>query len=107
MVLLLRGTTFEEVSLTLLLVAYLDIEAPAWSGYALEHKKQLSGPWTWMLASVIVIFILAFTFLCRLPDTAAWAFGLLVGTSMLFGGTSMIAMAVHVHSSSPSVKKTA
>jgi uncharacterized membrane protein HdeD (DUF308 family) len=47
-----------------------------------------------MLVSGIVNFILAFIFMCRLPSIAAWAFGLLVGTSMLFGGASMIAMAV-------------
>jgi uncharacterized membrane protein HdeD (DUF308 family) len=104
---LLRGAILEEVSLTLLLVAFLNIEGLAWSGYGLEHKKQLSGPQTWMLVSGIVNFMLAFIFTCRLPGTAAWAFGLLVGTSMLFGGASMIAMAVHARSSSPSAKKTA
>jgi uncharacterized membrane protein HdeD (DUF308 family) len=30
-----------------------------------------------------------------LPGTAEWALGLLVGINMLFGGTAMIAMALH------------
>ena len=60
-----------------------------------------------MLVSGIVDLVLAFMIWCRLPGTAAWAFGLLVGTSMLFGGTSTIAMAVHARNSSPSAQKSA
>ena len=105
-VLLLGGPILEDVSLTLVLIVFLNIEGLAWSGYALEHRKQLSGPWTWMLVSGVVNLVLAFVFLCRLPDTAAWSFGLLVGTSMLFGGASMIAMAVHARSIDPSPQET-
>ena len=71
-VILLGGPILEDVSLTLLLVVFLNIEGLAWSGYALEHRKQLAGPWTWMLVSRIAHLILAFVLLCRLPDTAAW-----------------------------------
>jgi uncharacterized membrane protein HdeD (DUF308 family) len=105
-IMLLGGPILEDVSLTLLLVVFLNIEGLAWCGYALEHRKQLSGPWTWMLVSGIVDLILAFVFLSRLPDTAAWSFGPLVGTSMLFGGASIIAMAVHARSIGPSPQET-
>jgi uncharacterized membrane protein HdeD (DUF308 family) len=104
-IMLLRGPILEEVSLTLLLVVLFTIEGATWSAYALEYKKELSGPWTWMLMSGVVDLIMAFMIWCRLPGTAAWAFGLLVATSMLFGGASMIAMAVHARSS-PSARKT-
>jgi uncharacterized membrane protein HdeD (DUF308 family) len=30
-----------------------------------------------------------------LPGTAAWAIGLLVGINMVFGGSTLIAMALH------------
>jgi uncharacterized membrane protein HdeD (DUF308 family) len=30
-----------------------------------------------------------------LPSTASWAVGLLVGINMIFGGTALIAMALH------------
>ena len=33
--------------------------------------------------------------LAGLPGTAAWALGVLVGVNMIFGGTAMIAMALH------------
>jgi uncharacterized membrane protein HdeD (DUF308 family) len=51
-----------------------------------------------MMVSGIVDLILAFIILTGLPGTAAWALGLLVGINMLFGGTSMIAMALHARS---------
>ena len=105
-VLLLGGPILEDVPFTLILVVFFNIEGLAWSGYALEHRKALAGPWTWMLVSGIVDMILGFMILCRLPGTAAWAFCLLVGISMLFTGSSMIAMAVHARGSSSSAQRT-
>jgi uncharacterized membrane protein HdeD (DUF308 family) len=74
--------------------------------FALDHKRDLSGRWGWMLASGIVDLVLAVMILAGLPSSAAWAIGLLVGINMLFGGTSMIAMALHARSSAPPVVKT-
>ena len=51
-----------------------------------------------MLASGIIDLILAAIILAGLPGTAAWALGLLVGINMLFGGTALIAMAMHTRS---------
>ena len=34
-----------------------------------------------------------------LPSTAAWSIGLLVGINMVFGGTALIAMALHARNS--------
>jgi uncharacterized membrane protein HdeD (DUF308 family) len=68
---LLGGPILEDLSFTLVLVVFFNIEGLAWSVYALEHKKELSGPWTWMLVSGIVDLILAFMIWCRLPATEA------------------------------------
>jgi len=87
------------ISLTYLLIAFFVIEGVVSIMYALEHKKELSGRWAWMLVSGIIDLILAVMILAGLPSTAAWALGLLVGINMLFGGTSMIAMALHARSS--------
>lgn len=106
-IILLGGPILEDVSFTLLLVVFFNLEGLAWSGYALEHRKALSGPWTWMLVSGIADMLLGFMIVCRLPGTAAWAFGLLVGISMTLGGTSIITMAVHARGSSPSAQRTA
>ena len=89
------------VSLTLLLIVFFVIEGVASIMYALEHKKELTGRWAWMLVSGIIDLILAGIIMAGLPGTAAWALGLLVGINMLFGGTSMIAMALHARGSDP------
>jgi uncharacterized membrane protein HdeD (DUF308 family) len=83
------------VSLTLLLIVFFIIEGVLSIMYALEHKKELSGRWGWMLISGIIDLILAAIIWAGLPGTAAWALGLLVGINMLFGGSAMIAMALH------------
>ena len=96
---ILLGWPIAAISLTLLLFVFFTIEGVASIMYALEHKKELSGRWTWMMVSGIVDLILAFIIVTGLPGTAAWALGLLVGINMLFGGTSMIAMALHARRS--------
>jgi uncharacterized membrane protein HdeD (DUF308 family) len=48
-----------------------------------------------MLVSGIIDLILAAIIFAGLPWTAAWALGLLVGINMLFGGSALIAMAMH------------
>jgi len=89
------------VSLTLLLIVFFIIEGVASIMYALEHKRELSGRWGWMLTSGIIDLILAAIILVGLPGTAAWALGLLVGINMLFGGSAMVAMALHARTSEP------
>jgi uncharacterized membrane protein HdeD (DUF308 family) len=86
------------VSLTLLLIVFFVIEGVLSIMYAFEHKKELSGRWGWMLVSGIIDLILAGIILIGLPGTAAWALGLLVGINMLFGGSALIAMALHARS---------
>jgi uncharacterized membrane protein HdeD (DUF308 family) len=90
----LRGA----VTLTLLLIVFFIIEGVLTIMYAFEHKKDLSGRWGWMLASGVIDLILAGIILIGLPGTAAWALGLLVGINMLFGGSALIAMALHARS---------
>jgi uncharacterized membrane protein HdeD (DUF308 family) len=94
-IVLLVSPVSGAVSLTLLLIVFFVIEGVVSIMYALEHKKELSGQWAWMLVSGIIDLILAGIILVGLPGTAAWALGLLVGINMLFGGSALIAMALH------------
>jgi uncharacterized membrane protein HdeD (DUF308 family) len=87
------------VSLTLVLIVFFVIEGVASIMLALEHRE--SGRWGWLLVSGIVDLILAGLILVGLPGTAAWALGLLVGINMMFGGASLIAMALHARSIDP------
>jgi uncharacterized membrane protein HdeD (DUF308 family) len=82
-------------SLTLLLIAFFIIEGVASIMFALEHKRELSGRWGWMLVSGIIDLVLAVLIFAHLPSAAAWAIGLLVGINMVFGGSALIAMALH------------
>ena len=83
------------VSLTLVAIVFFIVEGIASIMYALDHRAQLTGRWSWMLISGIIDLILAAMIFAGLPATAAWAIGLLVGINMLFGGASLIAMALH------------
>ena len=86
------------VSLTLVLTAFFIVEGIASIMYALEHKRQLSGRWGWMLFSGVVDLVLAAIILAGLPGTALWALGVLVGINMIFGGTSLIGLGLAARS---------
>jgi uncharacterized membrane protein HdeD (DUF308 family) len=82
------------LSLTLILIVFFVIEGVASVMYALDHRRQLTGSWGWMLVSGIIDLILAAMVFAGLPGSAAWAIGLLVGINMIFGGSALIAMAL-------------
>jgi uncharacterized membrane protein HdeD (DUF308 family) len=92
---LLAAPVTGALSLTVILVAFFIIEGIASIMFALDHKRELSGQWGWMLVSGVIDLILAALIFAGLPSTAAWALGLLVGINMVFGGAALIAMALH------------
>ena len=94
-ILLLASPVTGAFSLTLMLIAFFIIEGVASIMFALDHKREMSGRWGWMLVSGIVDLVLATMIFTSLPSTAAWAIGLLVGVNMVFGGAALIAMALH------------
>jgi uncharacterized membrane protein HdeD (DUF308 family) len=86
------------LSLTLVLIVFFVVEGIASLMYALEHRRELSGRWEWMLISGIIDLVLAGIIFAGLPGTAAWALGLLVGINMIFGGFALVAIAVNARS---------
>jgi len=100
-IILLTSPVSGALSLTFVLIAFFVIEGILTIMYAIEHRNQLSGRWGWMLASGIVDLILAGIIFAGLPGTAAWALGLLVGINMLFGGSALVAMAMHARGTDP------
>jgi len=82
------------VSLTLVLIAFFIVEGVASIMFSLEHKRELTGQWGWMLFSGIVDLALAAIIFAGLPGTAAWALGLLVGINMIFGGWALLLLAL-------------
>jgi uncharacterized membrane protein HdeD (DUF308 family) len=85
------------VSLTYLLIAFFIIEGIATIMFALDHRTALTGRWGWMLVSGIVDLILAAIILAGLPGAVDWALGLIVGINLIFGGASMIGIALAAH----------
>src|ERR1700730_19142690 len=71
-VVLLGWPVSGAVSLTLLLIVFFTIEGVFSIMYALEHKRELTGQWGWMLVSGIIDLILAAIIFAGLPGTAAW-----------------------------------
>jgi uncharacterized membrane protein HdeD (DUF308 family) len=82
------------LTLTIVLGAYFIVEGVSTIMYALEHRRELSERWGWLLTSGIVDLVLAGLIIAGLPGSAEWAIGLLVGINMLFGGFSLIGMAL-------------
>ena len=101
-IMLLASPLRALVPLTILLVAFFIIEGISSIMFSLDHKRELSGRWGWMLVSGIVDLILAAIIFAGLPGTAVWAIGLLVGINMIFGGSALIAMALHARTAAPS-----
>jgi uncharacterized membrane protein HdeD (DUF308 family) len=82
------------ISLTYLLIAFFIVEGIVTIMYALEHKRELTARWGWMLLSGVVDLVVAVLILLGLPGSFAWALGVIVGINLLFGGASMVAMAL-------------
>jgi uncharacterized membrane protein HdeD (DUF308 family) len=82
------------LTLTIVVGAYFLAEGVTSIMYALEHRKELSRRWGWMVAAGIMDIIVAGIIVAGLPGSALWAIGLLVGINLLFGGASLIAMAL-------------
>jgi uncharacterized membrane protein HdeD (DUF308 family) len=53
------------------------------------------------LANGVIDLVLAGIIISGLPRTLVWALALLVGIDMLFGGASLIAMALEARESAP------
>jgi len=83
------------LTLTMILTVFLVLEGVISILYALEHRRGLSGRWGIMLFSGVIDLFLAGVIFAGLPGTAAWAIGLLVGVNLVFGGSAIIAMALH------------
>ena len=82
------------LTLTIVIGAYFVAEGVATIMYALEHRRELSGRWSWLLIAGLMDILIAFLIISGLPGSAEWAIGLLVGINLLFGGATLIGMAL-------------
>ena len=82
------------LTLTIVIGAYFLAEGVTTIMYALEHRRELSERWSWLLFAGILDILIAAMIITGLPGSAEWAIGLLVGINLLFGGASLIGMAL-------------
>lgn len=82
------------LTLTIILGVYFIAEGVATIMYAIEHRRELTGRWGWLMTAGLVDILIAGMIITGLPGSAAWAIGLLVGINLVFGGTSLIGMAL-------------
>ncbi|MEO6843005.1 MAG: HdeD family acid-resistance protein [Bradyrhizobium sp.] len=82
------------LTLTIVVGAYFLAEGVTSIMYALEHRRELSERWSWMLFAGLLDILIAVMIISGLPGSAGWAVGLLVGINLLFGGVSLIGMAL-------------
>ncbi|WP_018323093.1 MULTISPECIES: HdeD family acid-resistance protein [unclassified Bradyrhizobium] len=87
------------LTLTIVVGAYFLAEGVATIMYALEHRRELSGRWSWLLISGLVDIAISFMVITGLPSSAEWAIGVLVGINLLFGGASLIGLALAARNS--------
>ena len=93
-IILLARPVQGTLTLTIVVGAYFLAEGVATIMYALEHRRELSQRWSWLLVAGLMDLLIAAIIITGLPGSAAWAIGLLVGINLLFGGASLIGMAL-------------
>jgi uncharacterized membrane protein HdeD (DUF308 family) len=82
------------LTLTIVVGAYFLAEGVATIMYALEHRRELSERWSWLLVAGLIDILIAFMIITGLPGSAEWAIGLLVGINLVLGGASLVGMAL-------------
>jgi uncharacterized membrane protein HdeD (DUF308 family) len=89
-------------TLTYVLIAYFVIDGVLSIIHAIEHRREQSSRWEWMIIGGVIDLVLAALILSGLPGAFAWALGLLVGIDLIFAGSSLIAMALAARQALPS-----
>jgi uncharacterized membrane protein HdeD (DUF308 family) len=93
-IILLAKPVQGTLTLTIVVGAYFLAEGVATIMYALEHRRELSERWSWLLFAGILDILIAGLIIAGLPGSAEWAIGLLVGINLLFGGATLIGVAL-------------
>ena len=93
-ILLLAQPVQGTLTLTIVVGVYFLAEGVGTVMYALEHRRELTGRWSWLLIAGIVDIVIAGIIISGLPGSATWAIGLLAGVNLLFGGATLIGMAL-------------
>ena len=86
------------LSLTVVLILFFLIDGTLMITSAIEHRREATPRWAWMLAGGIVDLALGGIFLAGMPGTFTWAPSVLVGFDLLVAGGALMAMALSAQS---------
>jgi len=75
-VILLAKPVQGVLTVTIVVGAYFLAEGVATIMYALEHRRELSERWSWMLFAGVLDILIAAMIIAGLPGSAEWAIGL-------------------------------
>jgi uncharacterized membrane protein HdeD (DUF308 family) len=98
-IILLAQPVQGTLTLTIVVGVYFVAEGVATVMYALEHRRELTDRWSWLLIAGIVDIVIAGIIISGLPGSALWAIGLLAGINLLFGGATLVGMALAARNS--------
>lgn len=82
------------ITLTYVLTAYFIVDGVFMIALGLSHRRELSGRWEWLALNGVIDLVLAAIILSGLPGAAAWVLGLLLGIDLVYGGVSLITLAL-------------
>ena len=85
-IILLAQPVQGTLTLTIVVGAYFLAEGVASIMYALEHRRELSERWSWLVVAGLMDLLIAAIIITGLPGSALWVIGLLVGINLVFGG---------------------
>ncbi|VTZ25137.1 conserved membrane hypothetical protein [Methylocella tundrae] len=81
-------------TLTVVLIAYFIVDGVLTILLGLEHRRELTDRWQWIVVNGVIDLVLAAILISGLPGSVLWALGLLVGIDLIFGGASIISLAL-------------
>jgi uncharacterized membrane protein HdeD (DUF308 family) len=84
------------ISLTFVLTAFLVVDGVLTILFGLDHRRALSHRWGYFVVNGALDLLLAGIIVLVLPASAVWALGLIIGIDLVFGGYSLVAMALTV-----------
>jgi uncharacterized membrane protein HdeD (DUF308 family) len=93
-ILLLWNPLAGLVTLTYVLIVYFVADGVFSIVMAIEHRREDSSRWHWLVFSGIVDLVIAILIISGAPGSFAWALGTLVGIDLIFAGIPLIGMAL-------------
>ena len=82
------------ISLTLVLAVYLAADGVISIFFAIDHRRQMTQRWGWLLLNGVLDLVMAGVIFMVLPGAAFWVLGILIGIDFVFAGASLIAIAL-------------